>query len=153
NKMKTLYLDAITVFDGSNVLGVISTNRLPFIAFEDAKTGIKSRRLIWVRKLVRGAAKKGRYVKITPLLAIDAMVPYRKYIPPDTSVTRALDIMEEARLNGIPVVSMDGEIVSVVSKNDVLRELSRRAERLAKIEIEKVKRTEKKNEGKITSLQ
>ncbi len=153
NKMKTLYLDAITVFDGSNVLGVISTNRLPFIAFEDAKTGIKSRRLIWVRKLVRGAAKKGRYVKITPLLAIDAMVPYRKYVPPDIMVTRALDIMEEAKLNGIPVLSEDREIVSIVSKNDVMRELSRRAERLAKIEIEKVKRTEKKNKGRIISLQ
>ena len=148
NKMKTLYLDAITVFDGSNVLGVIATNRLPFIAFEDAKTGIKSRRLIWVRKLVRGAAKKGRYIKVTPLLAIDAMVPYRKYVPPDTIVTRALDIMEEAKLNGIPVLSMDREIVSIVSKNDVLRELSRRAKRLAKIEIEKVKRTEKKMKAK-----
>lgn len=144
NKMKALYLDAINVYDGSHVLGVISANRLPFIAFEDAKTGIKSRRLIWVRKLVRGAAKKGRYVKITPLLAIDVMVPYRKYISPDTIVKKAIDVMEEAKLNGIPVLSSDREVVSIVSKNDILRELSRRAEKLAKIEIEKIKKTEKK---------
>ncbi len=142
NKMKTLYLDAITVYDGANILGVISTNRLPFVAFEDAKTGIKSRRLIWVRKLVKGAARKGRYVKITPLLAVDAMVPYRKYIAPDTLLAKALDMMMEARLNGIPVLSSDREIVSIVSKNDILRELSRRAKKI--VELEKARKIEKK---------
>ena len=146
NKMKALYLDALTVYDGSRVLGVVSANRLPFLAFEDAVTGVKSRRLIWVRKLVRGAARKGRYVKITPLLAIDAMVPYRKYIPPDTLLARAIDLMKEARLNGIPVLSEDRQIVSIVSKNDILRELARRAKQL--VEIEKKAEKEKKVEEK-----
>ncbi len=133
NKMKALYLDALTVYDGSNVLGVVSANRLPFVAFEDAVTGIKSRRLIWVRKLVRGAARKGRYVKITPLVALDVMVPYRKYIPPNTLLTKAIDMMREANLNGIPVLSEDRQIVSIVSKNDILRELARRAKKLVEI--------------------
>ncbi len=146
NKMKALYLDALTVYDGSRVLGVVSANRLPFLAFEDAVTRVKSRRLIWVRKLVRGAARKGRYVKITPLLAIDAMVPYRKYIPPDTLLARAIDLMKEARLNGIPVLSEDRQIVSIVSKNDILRELARRAKQL--VEIEKKAEKEKKVEEK-----
>ncbi len=142
NKMKALYLDALTVYDGSRVLGVVSTNRLPFVAFEDAVTGVKSRRLIWVRKLVRGAARKGRYVKITPLLAIDVMVPYREYIPPDTLLARAIDKMKEVRLNGIPVLSEDRQIVSIVSENDILRELARRAKKL--VEIEKKAEEEKK---------
>ncbi len=133
NKMKALYLDALTVYDGSNVLGVVSANRLPFVAFEDAVTGIKSRRLIWVRKLVRGAARKGRYVKITPLVAMDVMVPYRKYIHPDTILSRAIDLMKEANLNGIPVLSEDRQIVSIVSKNDILRELARRAKKLVEV--------------------
>ncbi len=136
NKMKTLYLDALTVYDGSDVVGVVSTNRLLFVAFEDAKTGVKSRRLIWVRKLVKGAARKGRYVKITPLLAIDVMVPYRKYIPPNTLVAKAIDYMFMDRLNGIPVLSDDRSIVSIISKNDVLRELSRRAKKIAEVKIE-----------------
>ncbi len=144
NKMKTLYLDALTVYDGARVLGVVSANRLPFMAFEDAKTGIKSRRLIWVRKLVKGAARKGRYVKITPLLAIDAMVPYRKYVPPDTLVSRVLDMMKEADLNGIPVLSEGREIVSIISKNDILRELSRRARKMAEIEIKEKEKVKKK---------
>ena len=148
NKMKTLYLDAITVYDGANVLGVVSANRLPFVAFEDSKTGIKSRRLIWVRKLVKGAARKGRYVKITPLLAIDAMVPYRKYVPLDTVVAKALDIIEKAKLNGVPVLSEDREIVSIISKNDVLRELSRRAKKMVEIEIKKSRKVERKVETK-----
>ncbi len=146
NKMKTLYLDALTVYDGSDVVGVVSTNRLLFVAFEDAKTGVKSRRLIWVRKLVKGAARKGRYVKITPLLAIDVMVPYRKYIPPNTLVAKAIDYMFMDRLNGIPVLSDDRSIVSIISKNDVLRELSRRAKKIAEVKIEekaKVKKEQK----------
>ncbi len=148
NKMKALYLDALTVYDGSRVLGVVSANRLPFLAFEDAVTGVKSRRLIWVRKLVRGAARRGRYVKITPLLAIDAMVPYRKYIPPDTLLARAIEMMKEARLNGVPVLSEDREIVSIVSKNDILRELARRAKQLVEIKRKEEAKTEKKTEAK-----
>lgn len=144
NKMKAFYLDALTVYDGANVLGVISANRLPFMAFEDAVTGIKSRRLIWVRKLVRGAARKGRYVKITPLVAVDVMVPFRKYIPPDTLLAKAISIMKEANLNGVPVLSEDRQLVSIVSKNDILRELARRAKKLVKIEKRIVEKREEK---------
>ncbi len=146
NKMKALYLDALTVYDGSRVLGVISTNRLPFVAFEDAVTGVKSRRLIWVRKLVRGAARRGRYVKITPLLAIDVMVPYRRYVPPDTPLPRIIDMMREARLNGIPVLSEDRQIVSIASKNDILRELARRAKKLVEIEKKRIEEEKKRVE-------
>ncbi len=145
NKMKTLFLDAVTVYDGSNVLGVVSANRLIFVAYEDAVTGTKSRRLIWVRKLVKGVARKGRYVKITPLLAMDAMVPYKKYITPDTLVTKAIDMMKEADLNGIPVLSEDRKLVSIISKNDILRELSRRAKKIAEI----TKKVEEKAEKKV----
>ncbi|MCD6488838.1 MAG: CBS domain-containing protein [Desulfurococcales archaeon] len=135
NKMKTLYLDALTVYNGKDVVGVLSSNRLPFIALEDAITGVKSRRLIWVRKLVKGAARKGRYVKITPLLVIDAMVPYKKYIEPSVLLSKAIDVMKNANLNGIPVLSSDREIISIVSKNDILRELSRRAKKIAKVMV------------------
>lgn len=147
NKMKALYLDALTVYDGSRVLGVVSANRLPFVAFEDAVTGIKSRRLIWVRKLVRGAARRGRYVKITPLVALDVMVPYRKYVSPNTLLTRAIDLMKEANLNGIPVLSDDRQVVSIVSKNDILRELARRAKKLVKVEKKIVEKREEKAEA------
>ncbi len=142
NKMKAFYLDALTVYDGARVVGVVSANRLPFVAFEDAVTGMKSRRLIWVRKLVRGAARKGRYVKITPLLAMDVMVPYKEHIPPNTLLARAIEKMKEANLNGVPVLSEDRQIVSIVSKNDILRELARRAKRL--IEVERRIEVEKK---------
>ncbi len=140
NKMKALYIDALTVYDGSQVVGVVSANRLPFVAFEDAVKGVKSRRLIWVRKLVRGAARKGRYVKITPLLAMDVMVPYKNYIPPNTLITKAIDMMKEANLNGIPVLSEERDIVSIITKNDILRELARRAKKLV---AEKAVREEK----------
>lgn len=154
-KMKTLFLDAITVYDGSKVVGVVSSNRLVFVAYEDAATGIRSRRLIWVRKLVKGAARKGRYVKITPLLAIDAMVPYKNYLKPDSPVIRAIELMLKEDLNGIPILSDDRKIISIVSKNDVLRELSRRAVKVAEVakkmkiekEVEKAGRSKALREG------
>ncbi len=143
NKMKTLYLDALTVYDGE-VLGVISANRLPFIALEDSKKGVRSKRLIWVRKLVRGGAKRARYVKITPLLAIDAMVPYRKYIEPETRVSRVIEEMYRVRLDGIPVLSNDRKIISTITKNDVIRELARRAKKIIEKKIEVKQETKRK---------
>ncbi len=126
-KMKNFYLDALTVYDGSRVLGVVSANRLPFVALEDATTGIKSRRLIWVRKLVRGAARKGRYVKVLPLLAMDVMVPLNVTVSPKDDVVKAIELMKQHNVDGIPVVDEEGRVLGVVCKNDILRELARTA--------------------------
>ena len=144
-KMQTFYLDALAVAEGSDVQGVISANRLPFIALEDSVEGIKSRRLIWVRKLVRGAAKKGRYVKITPLLAIDAAVRVRETVPSTATVLEAIKIMKKYNIDGVPVVDEKGRLIGVVCKNDIIRDLARTAhERIArglplKVEEEKEK--------------
>ena len=147
-KMQTFYLDALTVYDGAEILGVVSANRLPFVAYEDAVTGIKSRRLIWVRKLVKGAAKKGRYVKVTPLLVMDAMVPLRGvYVRTSDDVVKAIQLMKEHNVDGVPVVDEEGRVAGVVTKTDIVRELARtarlRAERGLPVTVE---RREKKEE-------
>ncbi len=127
-KMQTFYLDALTVYDGSKILGVVSANRLPFVAYEDAVTGIKSRRLIWVRKLVKGAARKGRYVKVTPLLVLDAMVPLRDvYVKTSDDVVKAIELMKQHNVDGVPVVDEEGRVAGVVTKTDIIRELARTA--------------------------
>jgi len=74
NKMKTFMLDAVVVREGDRVYGVVSANRLPFVAIEDALRARKSRRLIWIRRLIRAGPKKARFVKVMPLVAADAMV-------------------------------------------------------------------------------
>ncbi|AEM38073.1 CBS domain containing protein [Pyrolobus fumarii 1A] len=126
-KMKNFYLDALTVYDGSRVIGVVSANRLPFVALEDATTGMKSRRLVWVRKLVRSAARKGRYVKVLPLLAIDVTVPLNVSVSPKDDVVKAIELMKEYNVDGIPVVDEEGRVLGVICKNDILRELARTA--------------------------
>lgn len=127
-KMQTFYLDALTVYDGSKILGVVSANRLPFVAYEDAVTGIKSRRLIWVRKLVKGAARKGRYVKVTPLLVLDALVPLRDiYVKTSDDVVKAIELMKQHNVDGVPVVDEEGRVAGVVTKTDIIRELARTA--------------------------
>ena len=141
-KMQTLYLDALAVYDGANIIGVISANRLPFVAYEDAVTGVRSRRLVWVRKLVKGAARKGRYVKVTPLLVIDATVPLRDvYVKTSDDVVKAIELMKKHNVDGIPVVDEEGRLVGVVTKTDVVRELARtarlRIKRGVTVEIEK----------------
>ncbi len=142
-KMKTFYLDAIAVYDGRNIRGVVSANRLPFVAYEDSIKGIKSRRLVWVRKLVRGAARRGRYVKITPLLAIDATVPTKRVVKTTDNLKTAIETIFEENVDGLPVVNEEGVLVGVICKNDILREMARTAERRIKIEkpptIKKIK--------------
>ena len=141
-KMQTFYLDALAVYDGARIIGVISANRLPFVAYEDAVTGIRSRRLVWVRKLVKGAARKGRYVKVTPLLVIDATVPLRDvYVKTSDDVVKAIELMKEYNVDGVPVVDEEGKLVGVVTKTDIVRELARtarlRIERGVTVKIEK----------------
>ncbi len=153
-KMKNFYLDALTVYDGSRVIGVVSANRLPFVALEDATTGIKSRRLVWVRKLVKGAARKGRYVKVLPLLAIDVTVPLNVSVSPKDDVVKAIELMKEHNVDGIPVVDEDGKVLGVICKNDILRELARTArlrkaaEAVAKAAEEQGRKEEAKPEAK-----
>ena len=129
-KMQVFYLDALTVYDGSKLVGVISANRLPFVAFEDAVEGIKSRRLIWVRKLVRGGPRRGRYVKVTPLLAIDATMPLPNdaRVRPGDSVAKAIELMKRYNVDGIPVVDEEGVVKGIICKNDIIRDLARVAE-------------------------
>lgn len=142
-RMKMFYLDALVVYDG-RLRGIISENRIPFVAFEDAKTGIKSRRLIWIRKLVRGAERKGRYIKITPLLAMDVMVSIRVRVDVKDDINRAIELMQRYNVDGIPVVNAEGEVLGIVCKNDIIRDLARSAKAIEKVErearrIEKVK--------------
>lgn len=140
SRMKMFYLDALVVYDG-RLRGVISESRIPFVAFEDAKTGIKSRRLIWVRKLVRGAERRGRYVKITPLLAVDVMVAVRVRVNVKDDINYAIELMRKYNIDGVPVVSTEGEVLGIVCKNDVIRDLARTAKIIAKAErrVERVK--------------
>ncbi len=128
NKMRTFQLDAVTVADKDGIYGVVSANRLPFVAYEDHINTRKSRRLIWVRKLVKGAAKLGRYVKVLPLTAIDAAAKVEDYLTSNQTLVEALKKMRELSLDGIPVKGSDGRVIGVVCKYDILRELVREAE-------------------------
>ena len=132
-RMRMFYLDALAVYDGI-IRGVISENRLPFIALEDAKTGVKSRRLIWIRRITKGAGKLGRYVKITPLLAMDLTVPVKAYVNVKNDIKYAIELMNKFDVNGIPVVDNEGKLLGIVCKNDILRDLARSSKVIAEIE-------------------
>ncbi len=129
-RMRMFYLDALAVYDGV-IRGVISENRLPFIALEDAKINVKSRRLIWVRKITKGAGRLGRYVKITPLLAIDLTVPVKAFVNIKNDIKYAIELMNKFDVNGIPVVNNEGELLGIICKNDILRDLARSSEAIA----------------------
>jgi len=132
-RMRMFYLDALAVYDDI-IRGIISENRLPFIALEDAKTGIKSRRLIWIRRITKGAGRLGRYVKITPLLAMDLMVPVKACVNAKNDIKYAIELMNKFDVNGIPVVDNDGNLLGIICKNDILRDLARSSKVIAEIE-------------------
>ncbi len=127
NKMRTLLLDAVTVAEGNNIYGVVSANRLPFIAVEDSMLSRRSRRLIWIRRLIRAGRKMGRYVKVMPLVAADAMAKVKKTLSPDDTIIEAIQAFKEENVDGLPVVDKDGTLLGIVSKSAILREMARHA--------------------------
>ena len=127
NKMRTLLLDAVTVAEGDRVYGVVSANRLPFVAYEDALRARKSRRLIWIRRLTKAGLRRARFVKIAPLVAADAMVAIKEPLRPDETIIEAIQKMREQNVDGLPVVDEEGRLLGTVSKNSILREMARHA--------------------------
>jgi len=133
NKMRTFMLDAVVVREGDIVHGVVSANRLPFVALEDSLNARRSRRLIWVRRFMKAGPKKARFVKVMPLVAADAMVPVKRKLTLKDTLIRAIEAFKEEGVDGLPVVDEEGRLVGVVSKNTILREMARHA----KVEVEK----------------
>ncbi|MCD6208681.1 MAG: CBS domain-containing protein, partial [Thermoproteales archaeon] len=132
-RMKAYYLDALAVAVGGIAEGVVSENRLPFIPLEDSKTGLRTRRLLWVRKLEKGGRKMGRYIKITPLLVEDVMVPTRDIVETDETLENAINIMKKLNIDGLPVINKNGKVIGVVCKHDYIRELARSSKLTGKI--------------------
>ncbi len=127
NKMQAFHLDAVTVAEGNIIHGVVSANRLPFVALEDSLLARKSRRLIWVRRLIRAGPRKARFVKVMPLVAADAMVPVKRTLSPDDTILEAIQAFKEQGVDGLPVVDKEGNLIGTVSKNSILREMARHA--------------------------
>ncbi|RLE61515.1 MAG: CBS domain-containing protein [Thermoprotei archaeon] len=139
-RMQAYYLDALAVYDGAKIRGVLSENRLPFIALEDNVKGVKSRRLLWVRRLVKGGRKLARYIKITPLLVEDAMVRVFETVKLTDTLDVVIELFKKYNIDGIPVVDEEGRIIGIICKNDILRELARRVKvAMKKIEEEEAK--------------
>ncbi len=127
NKMQTYMMDALIVAEGDRIHGVISANRLPFIAYEDSLIARKSRRLVWIRRIIRVGPRRARYVKVMPLVAVDAAVPVKRTVSPRDTVLRAIEALREENVDGLPVVDDEGRIVGLISKNAILREMARHA--------------------------
>ncbi len=141
-KMRAYYLDALAVAVGGEAQGVVSENRLPFVPLEDARRGLRSRRLIWVRKLVKAGRPLGRYVKITPLLVEDVMTRVPVCVTFEDKVSSVFEHMLEYNVDGLPVIDSEGRVVGVVCKYDMVRELARAARKVEKVEVSEVKLSE-----------
>ncbi len=138
-KLKAYYLDALTVADGNVVKGVVSVSHLPFVALEDAKVGHRSKKLLWVRRLEKAGRKAGRYIKITPLLVEDVMVPLEEAVKTSDAVVKAIDAMLEHGVDGVPVVDEEGNVAGVICKLDIVRELARSAPLRKEEKVKEVK--------------
>ena len=81
---------------------------------------------------------------------MDAMVPLRNvYVKTSDDVVKAIELMKEHNVDGIPVVDEEGKVVGVVTKTDIVRELAR----TARIRIERglplvIQKKERKEEPK-----
>ncbi len=145
-RMKEFKLDAVVVEEGNEIKGIVSENRLVFVPLEDAMDGRLSTRVLWVRKLVHGGERRGRYIKIMPLTAMDAAAKVTAAVTPKDPVARAIELMEKENIDGVAVVDPEEGVIGIVCKMDLIRELARTY--VAVKEAEEKAKVEKKVEEK-----
>jgi len=124
-KMRSLGLDAVTVAEGNNVIGVISESKLVFTPIEEYLKGRKAVLIMWTRKLIKSGKKIARYIRILPLTAQDACIPVKAKILLKDSVAKAIELMIEEGVDGLPVFDEEGKLVGTVCKMDIVREMAR----------------------------
>jgi len=123
--MENNYLDAVVVQENNAPIGIISVNRLVFVAISDPLGGVRHRRVVWIRKLEHATKPKARYVKITPLVAEDFMIDVPETVTPDMDSAEVAKLMLDYDVDGLPVVDKDGVLVGIITKSDIIRELAR----------------------------
>ncbi|RLE50458.1 MAG: CBS domain-containing protein [Candidatus Methanomethylicota archaeon] len=140
--MESHYLDAVVVAEGDSVEGVISESKLVFTPVKDRLE--RRRRITWVRKIERAGRKIARFVKVTPLVAEDMMVPVNVKVKATADAAEAAKLMLEHGVDGLPVYD-NGKLVGVITKLDFVRELARGA--IAALEEREKKLIERARKG------
>ena len=69
-----------------------------------------------------------RYDDLMNRTVADIMIPAFIYVAADTRFTRVLQLMVEHRIRSIPVIDNEHRLVGIITRRDVLRVLSARAE-------------------------
>lgn len=120
-EMERNRVNKVIVTDDSNeAVGFITTNSVALSVMVDNEGNLQSKSIKMTRRSSPAGQKTYRYIKDVPLVAEDIMAGLPPGVAVDDKVTDAAKIMLEEHVISLPVVNRD-EIVSMISRNDILR--------------------------------
>lgn len=124
-KINAYELDGVVVKEGAEVKGVITVDDLTLRPVEESLRGEK---LVFftktgIRRAVRTGLSRLKYSKIGIITAIDVMRPVDHAVSADANAKEVIDKLFEQGV--LPVYNEKGELVGVLNKMDVVKELAR----------------------------
>ena len=114
-------ISAVPVVDHTgNVVGIISEADL----LHRAEAGTERPASWWLSVISGERALANEYVKSHAKKAKDVMTKNVHTANPDTSLNEIVDLLEENNIKRVPIVSVGGDLVGIVSRSNIIQALA-----------------------------
>ncbi len=128
-------ISGVPVVDGEGfVLGVVS--EADFLVKERGRDALHHRPL--ARFFGESAETRTELAKLEAVAAVDAMTSPAITIRDDQLVREAAEIMIERRINRLPVVDLDGRLIGIVTRADLIGAFARSDDELKRLIVDEV---------------
>lgn len=111
----------VIVLDGKKPIGIITPSDVLFAYISDTARGIKTKKVVYVRKPECASRPKYRYVKTLPLVTAEDLMTHKLATVKKTDdAAKAAKLMLARGVSSLPVVEED-ELIGVITKTDITR--------------------------------
>lgn len=118
-------ISRVLITQNSKLVGIVTSTDLSFAFLEDAETGIRSRKIKYLRRPKEGGRAMLRVVETLPIIvAEDIMTKEIITASPKQDAADAARVMVKKKISGLPVVE-DDELVGIITKTDIVRGMAK----------------------------
>ena len=118
-------ISRVLITQNSKLVGIVTSTDLSFAFLEDTETGIRSRKIKYLRRPKEGGRAMLRVVENLPIIvAEDIMTKEIITASPKQDAADAAGVMVKKKISGLPVVE-DDELVGIITKTDIVRGMAK----------------------------
>ncbi|RLF56740.1 MAG: inosine-5-monophosphate dehydrogenase [Thermoplasmata archaeon] len=118
-------ISRVLITQNSKLVGIVTSTDLSFAFLEDTETGIRSRKIKYLRRPKEGGRAMLRVVENLPIIvAEDIMTKEIITASPKQDAADAARVMVKKKISGLPVVE-DDELVGIITKTDIVRGMAK----------------------------